>query len=52
MSNNCPHCNEVKSYSGLYDAYYCSNCDIWLEKQCDDPYCEYCSNRPEKPSET
>jgi hypothetical protein len=27
-------------------------CDTWLESQCGDSECNYCSNRPEKPSMT
>jgi len=33
-----------------FDAYYCTTCDKWLEKQCSDPKCEFCSKRPKKPS--
>ena len=49
----CPHCNsdlDVK-YSGYYDAHYCEACDIWLESQCSDPNCEFCQDRPDKPSQ-
>ena len=34
-----------------FDSYYCLTCDKWLEKKCSDPKCEYCTKRPNKPSE-
>lgn len=39
----------MKQYSERWDAYYDSNANEWLESKCDDPTCEYCVNRPEKP---
>jgi hypothetical protein len=33
-----------------YDAYFCKECDVWIEKQCGDDACEYCPDRPDKPS--
>lgn len=33
-----------------HDAYFCKVCDAWLESQCTDSDCEFCPNRPEKPS--
>jgi hypothetical protein len=44
-------CNEHKKYSEQYDAYFCIECNKWLESNCDDPNCEFCYNRPNKPSE-
>jgi hypothetical protein len=35
-----------------YDAYMCIVCDTWIESQCGDSECNYCSKRPEKPSMT
>lgn len=46
----CPHCGKRTSFNCQFDAYYCPNCDIWVEEKCDNPNCEYCSNRPDKPS--
>ena len=40
-----------KEYSEEYDAYYDKVTREWLEDKCDDPTCEYCSTRPEKPSQ-
>jgi hypothetical protein len=42
-------CEDKKSYSQEYDAYYCKSCDKWLEDKCDDPNCEYCTTRPQTP---
>ena len=39
----------MKQYSERWDAYYDSNTNEWLDSKCDDPTCEYCVNRPEKP---
>jgi hypothetical protein len=41
----------MKQYSEKFDAYYDDETDEWLESKCDDPTCEYCVGRPEKPSE-
>jgi len=45
----CDH--EMQKRSEKYDAYYCPDCDVWLENKCKDPDCEFCSRRPEKPSQ-
>lgn len=42
----CPNCKKLRCYSGKYDAYYCSYCKIWLEKNCGDETCVYCDKRP------
>ena len=47
----CPDCGAPVSYSSEYDAYYCESCDQWLEEACDDPFCEFCAHRPERPSQ-
>ena len=39
----------TKEYSEQYDAYYDAETNQWLESKCDDPYCDYCADRPEKP---
>jgi hypothetical protein len=39
----------MKRFSEQYDAYYDDKTNEWLESKCDDPECEYCTNRPEKP---
>lgn len=45
----CEKCNSKLSYNEKWDSYYCYKCNVWTEKQCDDPKCFYCPNRPEKP---
>ena len=35
-----------------YDAMYCEVCDVWLEEKCDDIRCNFCPQRPEKPSQS
>lgn len=34
-----------------HDAYYCVECDVWLEEGCSSPDCELCVLRPERPSD-
>lgn len=41
--------NEDIVYSEKYDAYYNAKTNAWVEDKCDDPTCEYCINRPDKP---
>lgn len=38
-------------YSYEYDAYFCCDCDDWLEKKCEDHRCNFCPKRPDKPSQ-
>ena len=33
-----------------YDSTFCETCDEWHEAGCNDPNCEACPPRPEKPS--
>ena len=46
---NCKLCSKPGIRNDKYDAYYCTNCVVWIEKQCDDVECIYCPNRPETP---
>ncbi len=48
----CPVCgkNELFFYY-RYDANCCLGCNVWLSKNCGDPDCPYCSNRPDTPLE-
>lgn len=32
-----------------HDVHYCGRCNVWLEPTCDDPNCDFCLGRPEKP---
>lgn len=46
----CPMCDKWPPlYSDKHDANYCPDCNIWLEDQCGDDDCEFCSNRPVLP---
>lgn len=47
----CSKCNSEIQYSNKYDAYYCELCNEWLEPKCEDPECEFCNTRPNKPSQ-
>lgn len=38
-------------FSEEYDAYYSISKNEWIESKCDDPTCEYCIGRPERPLE-
>lgn len=37
-------------YSEKYDTYYDPIKDVWIEDRCSDLTCEFCANRPAKPS--
>ena len=43
------NCEDTKQRSEKYDAYYCVECNVWLEDKCDDPTCEFCPSRPATP---
>jgi len=49
LNLNYCNCGSKKKHSDQYDAYYCASCNEWLESKCDDPTCEYCTNRPARP---
>ena len=49
--NKCPKCRAIKTYSDMYDSYYCGQCNEWLEDICTDRECFYCNNRPLTPNE-
>ena len=49
--HSCPKCRKIKSYSNMYDSYYCESCNEWLENSCTDSNCKFCKQRPEKPNE-
>lgn len=29
---------------------FCPKCNQWIEEKCEDTYCEFCSDRPDKPA--
>ena len=49
-THDCPICKNPKKYFALYDCYFCSVCNIWLESKCGDTECDYCQDRPQKPN--
>ena len=46
----CIRCETEICYSEMFDAQYCSKCNIWLEERCVDPLCGACSKRPVRPT--
>lgn len=40
----------MKKYNEQWDSHYDDEKDIWLEAQCQYEDCEYCNDRPTKPS--
>jgi len=49
-----PYCtiHNKSLYSEKYDAYYCPECDRWLEEKCSAQFCDFCFTRPESPNHT
>lgn len=43
-------CGTLLDYSNTHDAEFCRACDRWLAKNCGDPSCEFCGQRPARPS--
>jgi len=50
-NKNLQKTKEAKRYNKEYDSFYDDKKDIWLEEKCDQKNCEFCKNRPSKPSE-
>ncbi|MFW9873042.1 MAG: hypothetical protein ACFFG0_08085 [Candidatus Thorarchaeota archaeon] len=38
---------KIKKYCGIYDAYYDIDNRLWIDKQCNNPECIFCNDRPE-----
>jgi hypothetical protein len=51
ISKNFCKCGSERQYSNRYDAYYCELCNKWIDDKCTNPECEFCSKRPDKPSQ-
>ncbi|MGB2992324.1 MAG: hypothetical protein WBB47_06770 [Paenisporosarcina sp.] len=49
LRDYCNDCFEPLSYHEKYDTCYCEPCNAWKEDDCNDPTCEYCKIRPERP---
>lgn len=47
----CPVCGDILEFDPDYDARYCKQCDEWRDELCNRKRCEFCSKRPEKPSD-
>ena len=43
-------CGELADFLYTYDAEFCPRCDRWLDTRCGDAGCEFCGNRPKRPS--
>ena len=48
----CETCGERRIYHDKYDAFFCPQCNQWLEVTCGDPSCRYCAARPNRPLQT
>ena|ERR1039458_6049452 len=48
--NRCNRCGQTSEYCLESDASFCPRCRRWLERRCGDPMCQFCSQRPERPS--
>jgi hypothetical protein len=44
-------CDHQKKYCRKYDSQYCETCDSWTEGKCGDKDCDFCKERPDKPSQ-
>jgi len=42
-------CGHAPIYSERYDAYFCPVDNCWDSKECGDPSCKRCRERPERP---
>lgn len=49
LRHQCPTCKRPRSYSYAWDAFYCENCNKWLEEVCEDSTCIFCLKRKETP---
>jgi hypothetical protein len=46
----CNRCNERIVHNEQHDAYFCPRCRRWIERRCGDPTCQFCRQRPARPS--
>lgn len=51
MTYKCYDCGSDLRLIEELDTYVCDKCDIWVESKCSDKTCEYCTKRPNKPSQ-
>jgi hypothetical protein len=45
----CDRCDGQRIYAETHDAFFCPRCNVWLDRTCSDPYCEFCGGRPAEP---
>jgi len=45
----CDICYRRLKYNRDYDSYFCSRCNQFKERKCNDPECVYCPERPDRP---
>jgi hypothetical protein len=45
----CSKCGHASVHDETFDAAFCPACDRWMEAQCPDTACQYCSQRPDPP---
>lgn len=51
-NGDCENCGKtILFYFYRYDADCCLSCNRWITKNCGDPKCMYCANRPDTPLE-
>jgi hypothetical protein len=43
--NLCPQCKKEGKYSPSKNAYFCPDCNIWINFLCDDPICDECKGK-------
>lgn len=47
--NDCEKHDTGFMYSETFDAYYCKECNTWIDTKCSDPTCTFCTTRPKTP---
>jgi hypothetical protein len=45
----CSTCAAPRVYHEKNDAYFCPQCNRWLEGRCEEPTCEFCPGPPGTP---
>lgn len=45
----CQTCGTKRIYADDHDAFFCPQCNLWLDQACGDALCSYCSKRPAVP---
>lgn len=45
----CEQCGANRIYHEQFDAFFCSECNRWLEGRCGDATCAFCRERPDSP---